>query len=282
MLSWADKNLSIFPWRQSRSPYEILIAEVLLKRTTAAAVARVYEDFLLKFPSLLEILAAPDEELVRILSSVGLQRQRARALKRLATWLLSKHGDCIPRDLEGLLAVPGLGNYSANAILSFGHDVPAAVLDGNVERILLRVFGNVLPSHPTQALLNEVACNLAPEERHQEYNYGLLDLGRQVCRYVHPRCGECPLASVCDFSIRSSGKGTGGLEEESIQGLPRKLRAIRLDRGLSLVRLAEIANISKLTVIRIEAGKSSPRFQTLEKLAQALQVLPEELSGSLS
>ena len=125
----------------------------------------------------------------------------------------------------------------------------------------------------------KVAQELLPKKGHREYNYGLLDLGRLVCRYVDPKCGECPLASVCAFFVSSSGQGTHQLEEGNARDPQSKLRIIRCDRGLSLKRLAEIANVSKLTVIRIEAGRTSPRRETLEKLARALCVRPEELVG---
>ena len=279
VLQWGVQNFSDFPWRLSRSPYEVLVAELLLKRTTATAAARAYEKFLLRFPSLQDVASAPDEELVKTLSSVGLQHQRARSMKQLAGWLLSKHDGDIPSDLDSLLEVPGLGDYSATAILSFGYDVPAAVLDTNVERILLRVFGDTLPPRPTKTMLREVAQDLLPEERHRDYNYGLLDLGRLICKYADPRCGECPLTSVCDFYNRSTGELAQQAARENMAAFPNKLRAIRRSRGLSLKRLAEIAKVSKLTVIRIEAGRTSPRRETLEKLGKALQVCPDELSN---
>ena len=219
---------------------------------------------------------APEEELTLALSGVGLQNQRARAINRLAEWLLSKHDGRIPDNLQDLMEAPGLGNYSASAILSFGYDVPIAILDANVERILNRVFENTLPPRPPKTLLNETAQRLLPECGHREYNYGLLDLGRLVCRYVDPRCGNCPLATVCDYFARSREEGTHRAAK-NMKAHPSKLRAIRLDRGLSLKRLAEIANISKLTIIRIEAGRTAPRRETLEKLGHALQVCPEEL-----
>ena len=279
VLEWGGENFSDFPWRSSRSPYEILVAELLLKRTTATAAARVYRDFVKRFPSLQEIAAAPDEELVKALSSVGLQYQRARSMKRLAVWIMSKHDGEIPRDLEDLLDVPGLGDYSATAVLSFGYGAPAAVLDTNVERILVRVFRNTLTPRPTSAALHELARVLLPEEGHREYNYGLLDLGRQVCTYVDPRCAECPLTSQCDFYNLLSGLGDQQIGEGTRAAYSSNLRAIRQGRGLSLKRLAETANLSKLTVINIEAGRTSPRRRTLEKLAQALKVRPEELSA---
>ena len=279
VLKWAEENFSDFPWRRPRSPYEVLVAEVLLKRTTATAAARVYEDFLSRFPSLQHIVSASDEELVEALSSVGLQRQRAHSMKHLAAWLVSKHAGRVPSDLEELLEVPGLGDYSATAIQSFGYDIPSAVLDANVERILIRVFGNALPSRPSWTLLREVASNLLPKDSHRQYNYGLLDLGRLVCRYTDPRCGECPLASVCAFFVSSGSQAKSQLSEDKATYHTSRLRTIRHDRGLSLKRLAEIAKVSKLTVIRIEAGRTSPRRATLEKLAQALCVSPEKLGG---
>ena len=279
VLEWGNQNFSDFPWRLSGSPYKILVAELLLMRTTATAAARVYKDFLVRFPSLQDIASAPDEELVMALSRVGLQYQRARSIKRLAVWILSHHDGEIPNDLEGLLDVPGLGDYSARAILSFGHGVPAAVLDTNVERILLRVFGDTLPPRPSLKSLRKVAQRLLPSERHREYNYGLLDLGRQICTYVSPKCGECPLASDCNFYNVRSRTETRQMGEGSVTAPPSKLRTIRHDRGLSLKRLSEIAQVSKLTVIRVETGRSSPRRETLEKLGRALQVCPDDLSG---
>ena len=278
VFEWSHQNFGDFPWRINRTPYEILIAELLLKRTTAKSAARVYESFLIRFPTLRDIAMASEGELTLALSGVGLQNQRARAIKRLAEWLLSKHDGRIPGNLQDLMEVPGLGSYSASAILSFGHDVPIAILDANVERILNRVFENTLPSRPSKALLNETAQQLLPEYGHREYNYGLLDLGRLVCRYVDPRCGDCPLATVCDYFARSGEDETYRVEND-MNNPPSKLRAIRLDRGLSLKRLAEIAKVSKLTVIRIESGKTSPRRETLEKLGHALQVRPDELCG---
>ena len=282
VLQWGSQNFSEFPWRFNRSPYEVLIAELLLKRTTATAAARVYKDFLVRFPSLQEVASASDDDLIRALSSVGLQHQRARSMKLLAAWLLARHNGTIPNDLEGLLAVPGLGDYSANAILSFGYGVRTAVLDSNVERILLRTFEDTLPSRPSRSVLHMVARKLLPREGHREYNYGLLDIGRLLCRYADPKCQECPLSSVCEFYKRSRKGTPQGVRKDSVAALPSKLRAIRRDRRMSQKRLAEIAKVSKLTVIRIETGKTSPRRETLEKLGRALRISPDELSDHWS
>ena len=162
--------------------------------------------------------------------------------------------------------------------LSFGYDFPTAVLDTNVERILLRAFRSTLPARPSRILLREVAQVLFPKERHREYNYGLLDLGRLICRYSDPNCGECPLASVCDFAAPNRDDKAKSTEDDSTAP-PNRLRAIRRLRGLSLRQLAEAARLSKLTVIRIENGRTSPRRETIRKLAQVLGVSPKKLDG---
>lgn len=272
LLEWSSENFSDFPWRRHRSPYEILIAELLLKRTTATAAARAYEDFLDQFPSIQALASAEEQELVQALSGLGLQRQRAHSIKRLADWVLTSEAGSIPDDLERLSQVPGLGNYSASAILSFGFDIPAAILDANVERILSRVFSNTLPPRPSWSLLNGIAQQLLPKDRHKEYNFGLLDLGRLVCRYVDPKCKECPLNSTCDFYSRPSSATVRDESGQYNTEPANKLRSVRLDKGMSLQRLAEAASVSKLTIIRIESGKSSPRRETLVKLASALGV----------
>ena len=277
VLKWAGHNFSDFPWRRSRTPYEVLVAELLLKRTTATAAARFYEPFLLKFPSLEDIVSCPLEEVIEALSGIGLQRQRANSIKQLAAWIITECDGEIPNDLPRLLNAPGLGDYSATAILSFGFDVPVAILDANVERILIRVFNESLPLRPSKTKLNEIAQDLLPKEKCKEYNYGLLDLGRLVCRYADPKCRQCPLNVVCDFSMHSQGQGVKEARASYTANPESKLRTFRHYRGLSLKRLAETAGVSKLTVIRIESGKTSPRRATLEKLSKVLGTQPEEL-----
>ena len=278
ILEWSSENLYDFPWRRHRSPYEILVAELLLKRTTATAAARVYEDFLTRFPSVQDVASASEQELVQALSGLGLQRQRTHAMKRLADWILTSEDGIIPNDIERLLQVPGLGSYSASAILSFGFNVPIAILDTNVERILSRVFSDSLPTRPSWSILNEAAQRLLPKDKHREYNFSLLDLGRIVCRYVDPKCGECPLNSTCNF-YNSLSPAVIREEPGQYNAEPmNKLRSVRLDKGLSLQRLAEAAGVSKLTIIRTESGRSSPRRETLVKLADALGVSLEQLA----
>lgn len=273
ILKWGHKHLREYPWRShGRTPYEVLVAEVLLKRTTSTAAARVYEDFLSRFPETQDIANARVEELSQVLSRVGLQWQRARAIKSLACYLSETYGGKLPCDLHELLLVPGLGDYSARAILSFGFGVPTAVVDANVERILVRVFQNSLRQRQSQRTLQGIADSLVPSESHREYNFGLLDLGALVCRYIDPQCEECTLHLVCDFNNLNKGRLIKEQPDKHETVIGMEIRRLRKEKGIGLAKLAQSSGLSKLTIIRIESGRTSPKPATLRKIAIALEV----------
>jgi A/G-specific adenine glycosylase len=278
VLCWVTDQLHEYPWRKpGRSPYEILIAEILLKRTTATAAARVYEDFLHKFPSPQAINDADEEKLAQVLSKVGLQWQRAKAVKALAGHLTEVQGGEIPCDLHLLLGIPGLGEYSARAILSFGFGIPVAVVDANIERILGRAFQNVLPRRPSQHSLQVLAGSLLPNKSHRDYNLGLLDLGAVICRYTAPLCEGCPLISICAYYNENKGRLIKEAPGRYETAIGMKLRKLREEKGVGLAKLARLSGVSKLTVIRIESGKTSSKPETLGKLAAALEIEPDQL-----
>jgi len=273
ILKWGHKHLREYPWRShGRTPYEVLVAEVLLKRTTSTAAARVYEDFLRRFPSLQDIFDANERDLAKVFSKVGLQWQKAKAIKSLAYYLSEAKSGNIPTDLEQLLIVPGIGDYSARAVLSFGFGIPTAVVDANVERILSRVFQNVLPHRCPQRWLQGIADSLVPIESHREYNFGLLDLGALVCRYINPQCEECTLHLVCDFNNLNKGRLIREQSDKHQTVIGMEIRRLRKEKGIGLAKLAQSSGLSKLTIIRIESGRTSPKPATLRKIAIALEV----------
>lgn len=281
VVAWADRNLRTFPWRSPRvSPYQVLIAEVLLKRTTARAASRVYQDFLSRYPTVLILSSATEKELTRALSTVGLQRQRARTLSRMGKYLIEEQGGDIPHELEKLRELPGVGEYSARAILSFAFDRPVAILDANVIRVLRRVFRSTLPMRAGERFLQGVADKLLPQADHKRYNWALLDIGAVLCRYVDPRCIDCPLNSCCDYYIEVGASRSKAGDSPVVQVRKERLnrlREIRLSKQLSLIQLADQAGVSKLTVINIEAGRTSPLDSTIQKLAAVLNVRPNSI-----
>lgn len=208
VLTWANTNLRNYPWRNpDRTPYQVVIAEVLLKRTTATAAADLYEAFLHMYPSFRAIDNADEHELAHILSRVGLQRQRSIALKRMAHYLITTHGDEVPRDLSDLLAVPGLGEYSARAVLCFAYNLHFAVVDANVDRVLSRVFHDTLPPNRSARSVQMLADALLPAASTSRFNLAMLDLGALVCRYTRPRHEACPLSLICDSFARGPSPG---------------------------------------------------------------------------
>ena len=203
LLTWADDYHRQFPWREKTvSDYDVLVSEVLLKRTTARAAARVFPTFISQFPDVGSVRKAGVEDLEKVLAPVGLYRQRAKGFKELAEYLTSEHDGEIPGSLSDLLKVPHLGPYSARAIMSFGHGMPAAIVDSNVQRVLGRLYRCRLGEAPSVADTQALADLVLDPERHQAFNWALLDLGATVCRYDVPRCSSCPLAESCDFASR--------------------------------------------------------------------------------
>lgn len=280
VLEWAVAHLREFPWRnEGQTSYQILVAEVLLKRTTATAAARVYENFVTRFDSLKSIADASLDDLAQALSSIGLQRQRARSFKALADHLIDLEAGEVPNTLPQLLRVPGIGEYSARAVMLFGYGIRTAILDANVERLLHRVFLADLGDRPTRRTLQGLADDLLPVTDYRDYNFALLDIGAIVCRYVAPRCHECPLIQVCDYYQQSSAGMIRELPGRYQTSTSANLRKLRIASGMSLQSLASAAKVTKATVIRIESGKSSPNDRTLARLATALGVEVSDLTS---
>ena len=202
ILAWGRANCREFAWRQPPlTPYRILVAEILLKRTTARAVAGSYEQFLSRYPTLASLHTATVNDLASMLAPLGLSSQRARAIRSMMDYLVDREDGDLPDSLEGLLGVPGLGAYSARAVLSFGWNKAAAVVDANVARILSRVFQRSRSLRSGPKALQAAADALLPRE-HREFNFAMLDLGAMVCRYARPACDVCPLGSLCDYNAR--------------------------------------------------------------------------------
>jgi len=200
LLVWGDANYRHYPWRaEPATPYQVAIAEVLLKRTTATAAARLFPIFIAEFPDWTALSRASVKRVAKRLQPIGLSNQRARDLHRLASSVIKAHGGELPKSLDELLKLPGLGPYSARAVLSVAHGRKAAVVDSNVTRVLKRLFWpEIQRISPSE--LQKIADGLVPPRSHRRFNLALLDLAAKVCRYDRPRCGVCPIARYCgDF-----------------------------------------------------------------------------------
>lgn len=200
LLSWAEKALRNYPWRQNRTAYSVLVAEFLLKRTTATAASHLYEKFLGKYPDMNTLAQATRKELEKLLKSIGYQHLRAHQLKTTAEHIMREFRGELPDDLKSLLTIPNVGPYTAGAIMSLGYGKRAPMIDSNAVRVIGRIFKNSLPLRRSSRAIMEVAEILLPNKQHDIFNLAVIDLGGTICTYRIPRCNVCPLDGCCDMA----------------------------------------------------------------------------------
>ncbi len=196
LLRWYDRHRRELPWRRTQDPYRIWVAEVMLQQTTVKAATPYYEAFLERFPTLQALAEEPEEEVLGAWSGLGYYH-RARNLHRGAQHVAERHGGRFPRTLEAALAVPGVGLYTASAILSIAHGLPLPVVDGNVRRVLARLLALRGPEYRKDGPYYNRAEELLDRERPGDWNQALMELGATVCTHRRPGCDACPLRMQC-------------------------------------------------------------------------------------
>jgi len=196
LLSWYDRHRRELPWRRTKDPYGVWVSEVMLQQTTVKTATPYYEAFLKRFPTLQALAEEPEEEVLGAWSGLGYYH-RARNLHRGAQHVAERHGGRFPRTLEAALAVPGVGLYTASAILSIAHGLPLPVVDGNVRRVLARLLALRGPEYRKDGPYYNRAEELLDRERPGDWNQALMELGATVCTPRDPGCEACPLRSRC-------------------------------------------------------------------------------------
>jgi A/G-specific adenine glycosylase len=198
LLRWFERNARDLPWRRSRDPYAIWVSEVMLQQTQVASVIPYFERFLKTFPTIEDLAAAQEHDVLRLWEGLGYYR-RARDLHRSARLLRAEHAACLPDDPDALRRLPGFGRYTANAVLSQAFDRRLPILEVNSRRVLCRLLGvREDPQQPAvQRRLWEAAETLLPARRVGEFNQALMELGALVCTPVRPDCADCPVAAEC-------------------------------------------------------------------------------------
>jgi A/G-specific adenine glycosylase len=198
LLAWSRAHRRDLPWRDERDPYRIWVSEVMLQQTQVETVIPYYHRFLARFPTLRSLAEADLDEVLKAWEGLGYYA-RARNLHRAARRVMEDHAGQLPADGDALLALPGIGPYTVGAILSLGFGQDAAVLDGNVRRVLSRIFA--IDDDPRSATTRRRLWNLAeallPPGQAGSFNEALMDLGATVCTPRDPRCPECPLSEGC-------------------------------------------------------------------------------------
>jgi len=198
LLTWYGKKGRSFPWRRkSTTNYKLVITEILLQRTRAETVAGFFDTFFSRYPSWKNMAAAEETEIGRIIKPIGLWKRRATTLKKLATVMAKRNGR-FPRNRAELEALPGIGQYIANAILLLCHGEAQPLLDANMARVLERVFGpRKLADIRYDPFLQELALKVVQCKKARMINWAILDLAATVCLLKNPRCNDCPLRSIC-------------------------------------------------------------------------------------
>jgi A/G-specific adenine glycosylase len=189
LLAWFDSHARDLPWRQSSDPYHIWVSEIMLQQTRVTAVLGYYARFLALFPSVAALAAAKEPDVLAAWSGLGYYR-RARMMHRAAQVVVEEHKGVLPRTAEELRTLPGIGEYTSSAIASIAFGEPVAVIDGNVERVLLRVF-------PEEGELRNRAARLLDPQRPGDFNQAMMELGATVCLPQRPLCLHCPVQPFC-------------------------------------------------------------------------------------
>ena len=197
---WYHTQGRKFPWRSSSSPYSILIAEMMLRRTTAMAVNRVYPVFMKRFKTPEQLARARLPTIESIVTSLGLQRTRSQHLREMASALVKEYDSNIPTNLDELAILPGVGLYVASAVLNFAYSMSVPLVDGNVLHLVSRVFG-INFDGPTDERAWEFMDSFNCDSDCRSFYWGIIDLVALLCLRRSPRCSDCPLSGICIWYV---------------------------------------------------------------------------------
>lgn len=213
LLRWYRRHGRDLPWRRTRDPYAILVSEIMLQQTTVATVQPRYEDWLRRFPSILALAAAPENDVLHAWQGLGYYA-RARNLHRCAQTVARDFHGAMPKRVAELQKLPGLGRYTANAVAVFAFGQTGPLVEANTARVLSRLHNMRQPIDSTagREKLWQLSAALAPSRSARHFQNALMDLGALVCRAGRPRCDLCPLKNFC--------------RARSPQSLPRKRKRV--------------------------------------------------------
>jgi len=202
--TWGKKNYRDFPWRRTRDPYKVLLAEIMLHRTQAMQVAKIYERFIREYPDIKTLVKANKSELHKALFSLGL-KWRIDLIKDMAEMLVNKYDSRIPEDKSELLSLPGISEYIACSVRCFAWNIAEPLRDTNTMIVIGRVHNmDVKDSSRRNSRFKELAAELVDPDEPRAYNFALLDLADQVCtKKEEPKCDECPINNLCLYNGES-------------------------------------------------------------------------------
>ncbi|MGG7568331.1 A/G-specific adenine glycosylase [Rhodovulum sp. DZ06] len=243
LLAWYDRHARALPWRIGPAareaghlpdPYRVWLSEIMLQQTTVAAVISYFNAFTARWPTVEALAAAADAEVMEAWAGLGYYA-RARNLLKCARAVAQEHGGAFPDTEEALLKLPGIGPYTAAAIAAIAFDRPAAVLDGNVERVTARLRAIETPLPDAKPRLRAIAAELTPGARPGCHAQAMMDLGATICTPKAPACGICPWRDPC--AARAAG-----IAPELPRKAPKKPKPVR--RGVAFVALSDAGEVA--------------------------------------
>ncbi len=229
LLSWYDDHARAMPWRVppadkqagvAPDPYRVWLSEIMLQQTTVAAVRGYFIKFTTLWPNVRALAAAEDADVMAAWAGLGYYA-RARNLLKCARAVVADHGGQFPDTVEALQTLPGIGPYTSAAIASIAFDRQATVVDGNVERVMSRLYAVEVPLPTSKPELTALATGLTPDARQGDYNQAVMDLGATICTPKSPACGICPWMDACQARAQ-------GIAAELPKKLPKKQKPTRL------------------------------------------------------
>ncbi|MBB6480700.1 A/G-specific adenine glycosylase [Spirochaeta isovalerica] len=196
LLEWFDREKRDFPWSREKTPYRVWISEIMLQQTVASTVIPYFEKWCRDYPGISDLSETPIEEAMSRWEGLGYY-SRCRNIHKAAGYLMEKCNGVLPSDYEGLRLVPGIGDYTARAILSIAYGKPYPVLDANVRRILQRLEGRKDWKKADDGRVLKELEKIIPVNRPGDFNEAMMQLGQQICSTGSPLCGQCPLSANC-------------------------------------------------------------------------------------
>jgi A/G-specific adenine glycosylase len=255
LLEWYDRHRRNLPWRRSRDPFAVLVSELMLQQTQVDRVVPYFKRFMVEFPSFATLARAPRADVIRLWSGLGYNR-RAVHLHEVARLVVERHGGMLPADRKALQALPGIGPYTAGAVLSIAFGKNEAAPDTNARRVV----GRYALGEPTDESVDVAIGRLVPDRRAGDWNQALMDLGSSICLGRRPRCLLCPLQPGC----KSAGH-VSAPHRKPRRGGDEFVGSTRFFRGRLLAALADlpegtVASFDGVAATLAGRGVAEPSF----------------------
>ena len=269
VLSWYDAGHRDLPWRHTKDAYRIWISEIMLQQTRAETVVSYYERFLARYPDVYALADAPEEELLKAWEGLGYY-SRARSLQKAAKLIVSQHGGELPADLEKLRALPGIGDYTSGAIASIAFGIPAAAVDGNVERVVCRYFAlsEEMGSPKSRRMIHDLTQELVPPDRPGAFANAMMEMGATMCTPKSPACLLCPVRENCgEPACQAQKKSAARRNALRDAGILSKSGADRSAEGAPARRPFRLSGCGRGTVAfaDVRGAQSAGRFRRLRR-----------------